>query len=333
VVPRGHHRVEIRFTGLSLMMPEKVRFRYRFEGLEEAWIEAGPRRTAAYAYIPPGDYRFQVTACNNDGVWNEAGAVLPFTFLPYFWETNWFKSLVLLGLCGGSAWLVRLGFLRRMHRRLERLRHRHILQSERSRIAQDIHDDLGARLTQIGLLTELAKRSLSKPDEARSYLEQMARRSRDMTQAMDEVVWAVDPAKDSVEGLMNYLGPLSDEVLQDTAVRCRLDLPLVLPSQPISAKARHNILLVVKEALNNCLKHSRASEVWIRAGLQGPVLSLQIEDNGTGFNGEDAEANHARHGLQNMRQRVEHLGGEFEVLSQIGRGTRIRLEIDLSRNA
>jgi signal transduction histidine kinase len=332
IIPPGHHRLEIRFTGLSLLMPEKVRFRYLLEGLDKAWIEAGSRRSASYAYIPPGDYRFKVTACNNDGVWNEVGAVLPFKVLPHFWETTWFKALILLGLCGGTGWVVRLSFLRRMQRQLERLEREHLLENERRRIAQDIHDDLGARLTQVGLLSELARRTLSKSGVAQVYLDQVIRRSRETMQAMDEIVWAVDPAKDTLEGLMNYLAALSDELLQGADVRCRLDLPPVLAVQPISAKTRHGILLVVKEALNNCLKHSGAKEVWIRSSLQGSALRLQIEDDGSGFISENTEAQHVGHGLQNMRQRIEKLGGAFSVVSQPGRGTRVILEIDLLRD-
>jgi ligand-binding sensor domain-containing protein/signal transduction histidine kinase len=332
-IPPGQHHLEIRYTGLSLLMPEKVRFRYRLEGLDKVWVEAGSRRTASYAYIPPGNYRFSVTACNNDGVWSEEGAALALVVLPYFWETNWFKALVLLGLTGGTGWLARLGFLRRMRRRLERLERRQALEQERTRIARDIHDELGARLTQIGLLAELAKRSFGKPEKMQTYLEQMTRRSRDMTQAMDEVVWAVDPAKDSLEGMMNYLAPLGQELLQGTDIRCRLDLPPVLPSLPISAKARHGILLVIKEALHNCLKHAGATEVWIRGSLEGTILTLRVEDNGSGLNNGIHEVNRAGHGLQNMRQRMHKLGGKLEVASRDNLGTQVQLQIDLSRNA
>lgn len=331
-IPPDQRRLEVQYAGLSLVAPEKVRFRYRLIGLDDQWSEARSSRAASYPYIPPGNYRFEVIASNNDGVWNDIPAVLPFTVLPYFWETQGFKALALLGFCGGMGWLVRLGFLRHMQRRLERFRHQQVLENERSRIAQDIHDDLGARLTQISLLTEFARRSIGEPAETQSYLDQIARRSRDMTQAMDEVVWTVDPAKDSVEGLLNYLGPLSEELLQGTAVCYRLDLPLAVPTHPISAKARHDILLAVKEALNNSLKHADATEIWIRGSLRGTFLSLRIEDNGSGFEPEQAAVDRVGHGLQNMRQRIENLGGTFEAVSRFGEGTRIQMEIDLSRN-
>jgi signal transduction histidine kinase len=167
----------------------------------------------------------------------------------------------------------------------------------------------------------------------RSYLGQLTRRSRDMTQAMDEVVWAVDPTKDSVEGLLNYLGPLSEELFQGSDVRCRLDLPPSLPALPISAKARHSLLLVVKEALNNCLKHAGATEVWIRVSLEDTILTLRIEDNGSGFHTGNPEPNRVGHGLRNMRQRIQSLGGKLDVASCENHGTGVQLQIDLSRNA
>jgi signal transduction histidine kinase len=332
-IPPGKVRLEIRFTGLSLLVPEKVRFRYRLEGLDESWSDAGSRRTASYSHVPPGEYRFKVTACNNDGVWNEIGAVLPLIVLPHFWQANWFRFLILLAIVGGTGWLVQRAAVGRMHRQLESLERQRLLATERGRIAQDIHDDLGARLTQIGLLSELAKRSSSKPAEAQAYLEQITLRSRETTQAMDEVVWAVDPTKDSLEDLMNYLVSMSEQLFQETSINCRLDIPLDLPSQPISAKARHGILLVVKEALNNCLKHSGGSEVWIRASLQESVLQIEIEDNGNGFKNGGSEAKRAGNGLRNMRQRLEDLGGGFKVFGQPGRGTKIQLKLDLSRYA
>jgi ligand-binding sensor domain-containing protein/two-component sensor histidine kinase len=330
-IPPGRHRLELLFTGVSLEAPEKVRFRYRLEGLDTDWTQPGSRRTATYGPVPPGTYRFEVTACNKDGVWNELGAALPITVLPHFWQTIGFRISSVLALCAATGLLVRLAYRRRMERRLELMQHRYALEGERRRIAQDIHDDLGARLTQLGLLAEFAKRSLGKPEATRSYLQQMTQRSRDMTQAMDEVVWAVDPARDSVEGLLNYLGPLAQEFFLGTTVRCRLDFPPVLPPQTVSAKARHGLLLVVKEALNNCLKHSRASEVLIRSRLQGSVLSLQIEDDGSGFDGCNPEVHRGGRGIQSMRRRVEGLGGEFALDGRTGSGTRIFIKIDLAR--
>lgn len=332
VIPPGHHRLGFRFAGLSLVAPEKVRFRYRLEGLDNHWTDAGSQRTVSYAHLPPGTYRFEVTACNNDGVWNEAGAALPVTILPYVWQTGWFEALVLLILFGGATWSVHRVLIWRMQRRLARIKQEHAVERERARIAHDIHDDLGARLTQIGLLSALAKRASNRPEQVQSYVTGIADRTNETVRAMDEIVWAVDPAKDTLEGLLNYLAPLSEEFFEGTPIRCHLDIPLVLPSQPVSTKARHSLLLVAKEAMHNCLKHSGATQVWIRANLDESVLRIEIDDNGCGFKQSDAEAGGAGNGLRNMRRRVEELGGRFALISHPGEGAKIVFEVDLSRH-
>lgn len=147
----GRHYVELRYTGLSFCAPDKVQFKYKLEGLQEEWAPAGPRRSVSFGYLPPGAYRFRVTACNNDSVWNETGAALGFVVLPHFWQTQWFLAVVLAGAAVAGGGLVRRTGHRKLRRRLERLERERALEKERSRIAKDIHDDLGAGLTRISI--------------------------------------------------------------------------------------------------------------------------------------------------------------------------------------
>jgi len=150
----GKRRFEIQYTGLSFTAPGKVRFRHRLKGLEDEWQEAGTRRVAEYSYLKPGDYRFQVIACNNDNVWNNTGATLSFTVLPYFWQTAWFRSacVLVLGATFGTAIFV--GSRHRLRVRLGQLERQRGIERERTRIARDIHDDLGASLTRINMLSQ-----------------------------------------------------------------------------------------------------------------------------------------------------------------------------------
>jgi signal transduction histidine kinase len=147
----GRHRLELRYTGLSFSAPERVRFRYRLENLDADWVEAGPLRTAIYSYVPPGKYRFQVIACNSDGVWNEEGTSLSLQVLPYFWQNRWFIGLAALGLLATVGGASRLVEQRKHQRRLSRIEQERALERERARIAQDLHDDLGSSLTRISL--------------------------------------------------------------------------------------------------------------------------------------------------------------------------------------
>ena len=152
-VPQGSRRLEIHFTGLSLTASEKVRFKYRLDSFDDEWIDAGTRRSVEYQGLTPGDYRFRVIACNNDGVWNETGAALALAVLPYFWQTAWFRISAAGVLLASGAGVARFISVRRWRRKLEQLEHLHALERERARIAQDIRDDFGARLTQLSMLS------------------------------------------------------------------------------------------------------------------------------------------------------------------------------------
>jgi signal transduction histidine kinase/ligand-binding sensor domain-containing protein len=321
----GQHRIEFQYAGLSYTAPEKVRFKHRLDGLDADWIEAGTRRAVDYNYIPPGNYTFHVIACNNDGVWNENGASVAFTILPYFWQTVWFRALALAGLVlvvGGGAWY---GTRRRMRRKLERVERHRALERERARIAKDIHDDLGASLTRINLMSQSARRAMSDGPQTVKNLDQICDTARQLTRAMDEIVWAVDPQHDTLDSLASYLGKLIHELLGDSGIRCRLDFPIYLPTWLITAEVRHNLFLAVKEALHNILKHSGATEVQISFKLESSALTVGITDNGCGFDpaGKDWQPKARRNGLMNMRQRLKEIGGSCEIRSQPGQGAAV----------
>jgi signal transduction histidine kinase/ligand-binding sensor domain-containing protein len=324
-VPPGRHRVEIQYAGLSFAAPEKVRFHYRLTGLDSDWIDAGTKRAAEYDYIPPGDYTFQVIACNNDGVWNEKGAALAFVMLPYFWQTAWFRVMSLVALVlvtGGGAWY---GTRRRMRAKLERIERQRALERERTRIAKDIHDDLGASLTRINLLSQTVRRDLIHDQRSSRNLDQICTTARQLTRAMDEIVWAVDPQHDTLDSLASYLGKLIHELLADSDIRCRLDFPVHLPAWPVNAEVRHNLFLACKECLHNVLKHSGATEVQVSFTLAPEAFTVTIVDNGCGFELVTTEGQPRSHhnGLVNMRQRLQEINGRCEIQSQSGQGTKV----------
>jgi len=325
----GVQRVEFRFTALSLVAPERNRFKYRLEGLDTGWVEAGSQRVAIYPHLPPGRYEFRVIACNNDGIWNESGAALRFAVLPPFWQTWWFRGLAGIVLLGGGGWLVRFSAVYRLRRKLRRLEEKHALETERRRIAQDIHDELGANLTRIALLTELGQKHRDKPDELAADLGKISATAREATRAMDAIVWAVNPRNDSLDHFANYISQFAEEFFRPTSIRCRLDIPADLPEQPLSTEARHHLLLAVKEALNNVVRHSGAAEVWLRVAMADGELTVTIADNGGGI--APAPATDGGHnGLTNIRRRIEDLGGRFELASHAGAGTTLRLHLPLA---
>ncbi len=330
-VPPGRHRIEFEYTGLSFVAPEKVRFKCRLKNFETDWADAGEKRVATYNYIPPGSYTFQVIACNNDGVWNETGASLKFEVRPYFWQTMWFRILggmaTALG-AGGAVWF----FTRqRMRRKVERAERQRDIERERSRIARDIHDDLGAQLTRITMMSESARGDLTHPERAAAGLKRIYDTARELTRSMDEIVWAVNPRHDTLESLATYLEKFAQDWLAGVGIRCRLDLPLQFPEWHLTSELRHNVFLAFKEALHNTVKHSQASEVLIRLTLKERSFELALEDNGRGFAVGEARKNVSAtsgrtasgNGLENMRRRLAAVGGTCEIQSAPGTGTKV----------
>jgi signal transduction histidine kinase/ligand-binding sensor domain-containing protein len=330
-IPPGRHRMEFQYTGLSFVAPEKVQFKCRLYPLETGWVDAGTKRVATYNYIPPGNYSFQVNACNNDGVWNETGASLAFEVLPYFWQTMWFHILGGLATVLAAGGVVWFDTRRRMRRRLERAERQRDIERERARIARDIHDDLGAQLTRITMMSESARSDLDNPGRAMLGLGQIYDTARELTRSMDEIVWAVSPRHDTLESLAAYLEKFAQDWLATAGIRCRLDLPVQFPEWHLTSELRHNVFLAFKEALHNAVKHSGASEVTIRLAVNGKSFELAIADNGRGFaagekkktlpaaQGRTASGN----GLENIRRRLVSVGGSCEIHSAPGAGTRV----------
>lgn len=333
VVSPGKRFVDFEFTALSFTSPDRVRFRYRLKGLNRGWIEAGTLRSVRYNFLPPGDYTFQVTACNNDGVWNERGAELALTVQPRFFETWWFRLLAVAALVLSVVIAVRRVGLRRLRAKLEIAERQRAVERDRARIAKDIHDDLGAGLTHISLLSELARRD--SVENIPNHVSQISEMSRELTLSMDEIVWAVDPHNDSLDSLVTYVTKFAQEYLGVAGVRCRLDLPAELPGHPLRAEVRHNLFLAIKETLNNVVKHSHATEVWLRLTLEPESFTVSIEDNGRGIGGGDKGDDATRaarissgHGLENLRKRLETIGGHCSITSEPGRGTKVALRVD-----
>ena len=324
-VPPGPHQFEFRYTGLNFSAPECVRFRRRLEGMEKEWVEAGGQRSAWYSHLPPGDYQFRVAACNQAGVWNEPGSTLAFRVLPHFWQTWWCVAGVTTLAAAGLAGLAFYAARRRYKRRLQILETQLSVERERTRIARDIHDGVGANLTEIAWLAELAEKDAADPAEVRAQARRISSTARETVESFDEIVWAVLPRNDSLNSLIEYLGRRVDDMFDGSPTRCWFSAPRDLPNVVVAAEVRHSFYLACKETLHNVLKHARATEVRVHLTFEDSTLRVGIEDNGCGF---DASAGRTSgNGLRNLRQRFHDLGGRFEFQSRPGQGTRVSLAI------
>ncbi|MEW6304479.1 MAG: two-component regulator propeller domain-containing protein [Verrucomicrobiota bacterium] len=329
IIPPGTQRVEFHYTALmSFSSPRRVRFRYKLDGIDKDWVEGETRRMAYYVDLPPGRYTFTVIAANNEGFWNTTGSSIGLLVQPPFYRTWWFISCMGVVAASMVGMFVRYLLQRQLEQRLRILEQQHALDRERARIAQDMHDDLGARVTQIGLLSERVKRQTKNPSEVGQLAERILTTTREVVDTLDEIVWAVNPKNDTLDRVGPYIAQYAEAYFEPTDIRCRLDVPTELPGLPITADLRHNLYLVVKEALNNVAKHSQAKEVWLRLKLDKETLQVAVEDDGKGFVPEQAST--SRNGLFNMKKRIEDSGGKCDIVSRPGHGTSVRVTCRLN---
>ncbi len=316
-----HRRIEIAFTALSFRTPTNVAFRYRLENFDDHWIEAGARRSVSYSRLVAGHYRFRVVACNSDGVWNDTGASVAFTVEPFFWETWWFRVGAVALFTAAVYVIARSIANRRLRQRLRAAEREAAVERERARIARDIHDDLGGRLTKIVLLSGLATREGGTPERAGERVREISETARQLIKSLDETVWAVNPKNDTLPHFVSYLGQFAVSFLRTAEIACDLDVPDDPPMLPLPAEVRHNLFLAVKEALTNVVRHARATRVWVRLALTATVLEISVADNGEGFAGDPADPE--ADGLRNMRHRMEQIGGAIRVDTRPDAGTHV----------
>ncbi|MEI8088160.1 MAG: sensor histidine kinase [Opitutaceae bacterium] len=295
---------------------------------EEAFsIGGGGAYASSYHRLPAGHYDFRVIPVDEVGAQSGVGVQLPIILVPPYYASWWFWTLVTIIAVGVLTVTVRYVTGKRMQHELERSERRRLVELERMRIAQDIHDDIGARLTQISLISRLALRNT--PPEAASHGEMVRvdRIAREVAGALNEIVWAVNPAEDTLEGLGGYISQYVTDFASGTSMRCRLDIPALLPARFVSSRTRHHLLMAVKEALSNSLKHSGGNEMRVSLAIVDSNLIFSVSDDGRGF---DLSAHGSGNGLANMRTRLEAIGGTCEVRSVLAAGTTITFTLSLT---
>jgi signal transduction histidine kinase len=324
--------LEIQFTALSFVDSERIRFRYRLEGLDRDWVEAGTRRAAYYSHVPPGSYTFKVAAANSDGMWTEAGASLSLVMLPPIYRTWWFALLSAMTLfaCLWLAWSYRLGQVERA-RAAQQAFSRQLIASqeaERQRIAAELHDSLGQRLV---IIKNLALLSLSNGKPEHDLRQQMDEISAESSQAISEVreiSYNLRPYQLDRLGLRNAILALIRNASRATSARVTADVDEIDVFLPKHSEI--NLYRIVQECLNNVIKHSEATEVDISIKRRKEVMSLLIRDNGRGFTPGAAAADPMRggFGLVGIQERAELLGGRAFIQTAPGQGTTISIHIE-----
>jgi len=245
----------------------------------------------------------------------------------HYWQTWWFNALVAASLLLAVGATVRIVEKRKFQHRLRRIEQESALERERSRIAQDLHDDLGSSLTRISLLSDLLRSDKDNPAQVALHAGKLSQSASQTVRALEEIVWAVRPGSDTLQSLVDYITHFAGEIFEGNPARCRLDVPDELPARTLPPDVRHNIFLIVKETLTNALKHAGATEVNLQIKVTPKSLEITITDNGRGFNPAAAAAAGKRNGLDNMHRRAKAVGGQLALTSSPGAGTRTEFSV------
>jgi signal transduction histidine kinase/ligand-binding sensor domain-containing protein len=335
----GQANLELRYTALSFIKPDQVRFRYQLRGQDPDWIEAGARRTANYSYLAPGGYTFQVLAANSDGVWNEAGASLRVVVVPPFYRTWWFRGLLVVSLAGliGLVFRLRLAQLRKEHAANEAFS-RQLLEAqeefsrrliasqeaERKRIAAELHDGLGQNLL---IIKNHALLGLAERDDAAATAENLTVISETTSQVLDEarqIAYNLRPYQIDRFGLTKALQSMLNRVAEASEIAFHTEVANL--DGLFSKEAEMNLYRIVQECVNNILKHSRATAAAVKLVRSENQVLLTIADNGQGF---EAQPTQRGFGLLGLAERARLLGGQYKLQTAPGQGTVINISIAL----
>ena len=312
------NQLSIDFVGLGFAAGESLRYQYRFAGSE--WSAPTDQRTINYASLSPGRYQFQVQAVTADGNTSPTPATITFTILTPVWQRWWFVTLVAL-IVGLVAWVI---YRYRVGRLIE-------LERVRTRIATDLHDDIGSGLSQIALISEVVRRRVNRDDPpVRESLAQIAGSSRELVDSMSDIVWAVDPRKDHLSDLTQRMRRFASEVFTARNIEFRFHERAEAEDMKLGADVRRQVFLVFKESVNNIVRHSGCQQADIEFRVEHGWLTLKVSDDGKGF---DSEEESDGHGLVSIRERATALGGDLEVISTNGGGTTVRLRAAVSRHS
>jgi len=247
--------------------------------------------------------------------------------LRHFWQEWWFFAancvVLLAAVIAGTQLMER----RRIRVQIQQLEKERAVATERTRIAQDIHDEVGVSLTKISKLSDLMESNQKGDDANAANWRTIAAAARDTIRAMDEIVWAINPRNDTLKEMADYLVYFTKDLLGSTAINCKLEIPLSLPDVPVRAEVRHSVFMVVKEALNNALKHAAPKVIQLSLDAAGNQISILVADDGTGFHLDQAAG--VGNGLENMQKRMSAIGGRLEFDTKIGQGTSVRFYVPI----
>ncbi|HTG55635.1 MAG TPA: triple tyrosine motif-containing protein, partial [Niabella sp.] len=319
-IPYEHRVFSIEFAAINFMQKGRLTYEYKLEGLNYEWISLATPVTINYNFLPHGHYRFLVRAKNEQGQYSPATTSLPIYIAPPFWKTAWFY--ILIGLAIASL----LFYLH--HLRLQKLLH---IEQVRSRLARDLHDDMGSTLSTINILSNMALQQQTL-DQAKSkaYMSTISSSTSQMMEAMDDIVWSINPVNDNVAKMVARMKETAGAILEPQQIDYYFDVMPSVADVHLSMEARREIFLIFKEAINNIVKYAAATLVTFTFNRKGSNLFITIEDNGVGFGMSTPGSAVRGNGLKNMQKRAAMLKGQLSINSQAGKGTSLKLVMPIA---
>lgn len=311
-LPYREYVITFEFVALDYMNPEQNKFEYMLEGFDNNWIPSGNRRFVTYPNLGDGQYIFRVKGTNSDGIWNKEGVSLNIIIHPPFWKSWWFLIISFLLVVGLIIYFVTAQI--RQLLAVERLR---------TKLAADLHDNIGSSLTEISILSEVISTRLSDSDkDVLKSLKMISDNSRELIDKMSDIVWLVNPKRDSLYDLILRLEDNYSEILSQTNVSFTSENLRSLERVSLSMEHRQHLYLIFKEGINNAITHGECSEIKLNANVRGKTLYMVLHDNGIGFTEETLK--HRGNGLDNMKNRAKKIGGDLEIESVPNKGTDLR---------
>jgi nitrate/nitrite-specific signal transduction histidine kinase len=309
--------ITIEFAALSFLQRDKIVYYYKLKGLNKEWIRTDRQLSANYTLLPPGEYTFMVMCENADGVESKNITQLVIYITPPFWRTWWFMTLVAIAIAAIIYVIHRL----RVNRLLA-------MEKVRTRIARDLHDDMGSTLSTINILSTMAKMKVHKDtDKTEEYLEKIGDNSSRMMEAMDDIVWSINPMNDNMQKITARMREFATGVLEAKNMDFTFRVDQQVQELKLDMEGRRDLFLLFKEAVNNLAKYSQCSKAAIDISVHKNKLLMTISDNGIGF---DVNNSDGGNGLINMQKRAQSMKGRLSIESKKQVGTEVKLEVPLT---
>ncbi len=324
-LPYDQNNISLQFAALDFTRPQANKVTYILKGWDKKWVVTEDKNVR-YAHLGPGSYTLKVKAKNSDGVWSREERLTIIVNAP-FWQKTWFfvsSAAVFLTLVIYSTYFVSQ---QKIKKRLQKLEKQAAIDAERNRISRDMHDEIGSGLTHIALLSELIQTQQKTDRAVKTDLVNISAAARKLVESMSEIIWALNPQNDSLENLLSYMREQMQQHFEPFELLLNIHFPDEIPLVKLSNEQRRNLYLVTKEALNNVMKHSNASNVSLHLDIEAGSLTFEVCDDGCGLS--ETSLKTSGNGLRNMRKRMEDIGGTIQWIRQ-NRGVKVVYNLNLT---